>query len=233
MNIKNSYTSRNQICTLLIVAVVWNQIVYLGGNLIARSLPHHNLEICLDQLVPFLPWTVFIYFGCYFYWAVNYTLCARQKKALAYRFFCADFLAKTVCLVLFILLPTTNIRPSVNGQTIWDNLMRLLYQIDAPSNLFPSIHCLVSWLCYIGIRGKQNIPKWYRCSSCLMAAAVFLSTLTTKQHVFWDVAGGVLLAEVSYWLAGRPPVLKVYTYLMEGLMSIRKFPCRESIQRDK
>lgn len=26
----------------------------------------------------------------------------------------------------------------------------------------PSIHCLVSWFCYIGIRGRSNIPKAYR-----------------------------------------------------------------------
>ena len=53
----------------------------------------------------------------------------------AYRFFCADFLAKAVCLICFLLLPTTNIRPSVEGDGLWEGLVRFLYQVDAPVNL--------------------------------------------------------------------------------------------------
>jgi membrane-associated phospholipid phosphatase len=34
-----------------------------------------------------------------------------------------------------------------------------------------------------------------------MAIAVFLSTLTTKQHVIIDVIGGVVLAELSCFIA--------------------------------
>ena len=79
----------------------------------------------------------------------------------------------------------------------------MLYQVDRASNLFPSIHCLVSWLCFVGVRGKKHIPKWYQVCSCVMAIAVFVSTLTTKQHVVIDVLGGVILAEVSYWLMGK------------------------------
>ena len=33
-----------------------------------------------------------------------------------------------------------------------------------------------------------------------MAVAVFISTLTTKQHVLYDVVSGMLLAELSYAL---------------------------------
>lgn len=39
--------------------------------------------------------------------------------------------------------------------------MRLLYWIDAADNLFPSIHCLVSWLCWIGVRRRRDIPYGY------------------------------------------------------------------------
>ena len=80
--------------------------------------------------------------------------------------------------------------------------MRFLYQVDAADNLFPSIHCLTSWFCYIGIRGRREVPKWYRVFSCLFALAVFISTLTTKQHVIIDVIAGAALAEVAYRVAG-------------------------------
>jgi membrane-associated phospholipid phosphatase len=180
-----------------------NTLVYNGAKLIAGGWHHYNLETDLDRAIPFVPWTVFIYFICFAFWAANYILSVRQGREAAYRFLSADCLAKWICLLFFLLLPTTNTRPEVTGHGVWDMLMRFLYWVDSPDNLFPSIHCLTSWMCYIGIRGRRNIPLGYRIFSCLMAIAVFISTLTTKQHVLVDVVGGVLLAEGCYMITGR------------------------------
>ena len=72
-----------------------------------------------------------------------------------------------------------------------------------------------SWFCYIGIRGKKEIPKGYRIFSCLMAVAVFISTLTTKQHVLYDVVSGMLLAELSYALTVKTGFAKKYQSFFE------------------
>lgn len=194
----------------LIVTVLWNTIVYYGSRLIAHGWEHHILELPIDRQIPFLPWTVSVYYASFLFWTVSYILCARQGKERAYRFLSADFLAKGICLLFFLLLPTTNIRPVVEQQGFWNTVMVYLYQADAADNLFPSIHCLASWFCYIGLRKQENIPRWYRGFSFLMAVAVFLSTLTTKQHVVVDVAGGVLLAQFCYWLTGRTRFAKAY-----------------------
>lgn len=184
------------------MVVIWNQLVYGGAMLLTKNWKHYNFETILDKKIPFLPWTVSIYLACYLFWTVNYILCARMEKKDAYRFFRAEISAKLICLFFFLLLPTTNIRPEITGNSVWDMLMQFVYNVDEASNLFPSIHCLVSWFCYIGIRGRKEIPIWYRAFSCLMAIAVFISTLTTKQHVLMDVVGGVLLAEVSFGISG-------------------------------
>ncbi len=188
-------------------AVIWNQSVYYGGNFLAKNVPHWNLELWLDPLVPFLPWTVSIYLGCFLFWAVCYVWMAKEDTAIACRFYLADFLAKGVCLIFFLLLPTTNLRPPVPGTGLWDHLMRFVYQVDAPTNLFPSIHSLVSWLCFIGVRRLPGAPRWSVWFTGLMASAICLSTLTTRQHVIVDVLGGILLAEASYWAAGREALL--------------------------
>lgn len=192
-----------------------NMAVYSGAKLIAGRWYHYNLETSLDRAIPFVPWTVLIYFGCYLFWIANYIISVRQGRKEAYCFLSADFLAKCICLLFFLGLPTTNIRPEVTGDSIWDAAMRFLYWVDSADNLFPSIHCLTSWMCYIGIRGRKNVPRLYRGLSCLMAIAVFISTLTTKQHVIVDVAGGVLLAEICYLIAGCTRLSELYGRFFE------------------
>ena len=201
----------------LAAALLLNTAVYNGSRFITGGLYHYNLETAPDRAIPLVPWTVLIYFGCYLFWLVNYVLCIRQGREEAYRFLGADFLAKCICLLFFLFLPTTNVRPEITGTTVWDDLMRILYRLDAADNLFPSIHCLTSWMCYIGIRGRKNVPFWYRACSCVMAVAVFVSTLTTKQHVLADVAGGVLLAELCYAAAARTHFDRRYGAVFERL----------------
>lgn len=184
----------------VVCAFMFNNLVYGGAKLIAGDWYHHNIESSLDRSIPFIPETLVIYIGCYLFWAVNYILIARQDKKQVYQFFAGDMLSRVICFAFYLLYPTTNIRPVLADGGFWNTAMSWLYGIDSASNLFPSIHCLVSWFCFIGIRKNKKIPLWYRVFSCIMAVAVFISTLTTKQHVLMDVAGGVLLAELCYWL---------------------------------
>lgn len=179
------------------------------------------MELPIDQQIPFIPWTVAIYYASFLFWIINYILCVRQEKKWAYQFLSADFWAKGICLLCFLLFPTTNIRPVVDPQGFWNAAIQFLYRSDAADNLFPSIHCLTSWFCYIGLQKQQNIPVWYRRLSSLIALAVFLSTLTTKQHVAVDVVGGILLAQFSYWFTGHTFFAEVYGRLFDHLIQWR------------
>ena len=120
-----------------------------------------------------------------------------------YRFLTADYLSRIVCGILFVFLPTTLVRPEITGTGFWDQALRFVYSIDQSANLFPSIHCLVSWFCYTGIRGRKEVPAWYRAFSCIFALLVVLSTQFTKQHYIADAIAGVLLAEVLSLLTRR------------------------------
>ena len=95
--------------------------------------------------------------------------------------------------------------------------MRILYTLDLPLNLFPSVHCLVSWFCYIGIRRNTAIPLWYRRCSCVMAILVFISTLAVKQHVVIDIVGAVVLAEVCLRLGRIPVLYRTYGRIFDGI----------------
>lgn len=185
----------------LVAAFGYNCLVYFCTGALAKSRTLHRLDTVLDQKIPLVDWTILIYLGCYVFWMINYTLIYRESRERAYRFFIGDFLSRTVCLIFFLIYPTTLTRPEITGSGMCCDLLRLLYWIDAPVNLFPSIHCLVSWNCYLGLKGSKTVPDWYRRVSAVLAFSVFVSTLTTKQHVIIDVAGGVLLSEITCRLA--------------------------------
>lgn len=198
----------------LILSVTVNMAVYGGTRMIAHDWHHYNIESPLDRLLPFWPPSVVIYLGCYLFWIVNYILIARQGKKEVYQFFAADLFSRIICMVIYLGFPTTNVRPVLETEGFWNHAMAFLYSIDAADNLFPSIHCLVSWFCYAGLRGRKDIPLWYHKVSCILAVSVCISTLTTKQHVLIDVAGGVLLAELSLWLGKKSAVRHLYEKIL-------------------
>ncbi len=187
----------------LAAVVAVNSLVYWGARVIAGDRVHVNMEMALDRLIPFVPWTIVIYFGCYVFWIANYILCAHLGKAYALRFYASDILAKIICFLFFVFLPTTIVRPEITGSGLAERAVAFLYEIDAADNLFPSIHCLVSWLCFIGVRGQARVPKYYQVLSLIFAVLVCISTVTLKQHAAVDIAGGILLAELAYYLTGR------------------------------
>ncbi len=197
----------------LVFSFVFNCLVYSGSRAVAGSWYHHNIESNLDLRLPFLPQFLIIYFGCYIFWAANYILAARQDREEVYRFFTADFISRCVCLVIFLAYPTTNIRPVIEGSGFWDLLAGWLYSIDAADNLFPSIHCLVSWFCFLAVKGQKKIPIWYKAVSFILAVLVFLSTLFTKQHVIVDVAGGIFLAQGCFWIGKHTEIWHIYEHI--------------------
>lgn len=187
----------------LLFSFLFNCLVYGGSRMIAGDWFHHQMDSALDAKIPFCAPFLLVYFGCYLFWAVNYILIARQDREAVYRFFTGDFLSRCICFVIFLVYPTTNVRPVIPDKGFWNRAVLWLYSIDAADNLFPSIHCLVSWFCYLGIRHQKEIPVWYKKISFFFAILVFASTLFLKQHVILDVVGGVLLAEVCFYIGKK------------------------------
>lgn len=182
----------------LIASFAWNMLIYSGTMMLCKEFYHHDFTTSFDRMVPLIPEFTSIYLICYAFWAANYILIGRIGKEHMYRFLVGDFLSRMICGLFFVFLPTTLVRPEITGTGFWDQVLRLVYTVDQSANLFPSIHCLVSWFCYIGIRGQKQIPKWYRAFSMIFAILVCVSTQVTKQHYIIDVCGGIVLGELCY-----------------------------------
>lgn len=188
---------------LPLVAFIWNQVIYQGAFFLTASRHHFDFALPVDSTIPLIPWTIVIYYGCFLHWGLHYICVAKLGNRNTRQFYAADFLIKSVSFLFFLCLPTVMHRPEVTGTGFWDDAIRFLYWMDKPYNLFPSIHCSVSWLCWISVRKNTQVPKWYRYFALIAAIAVCLSTLTTRQHVLVDIAGGLLVAEVCWALAAK------------------------------
>lgn len=187
---------------LLAGAAAFNFSIYFLGRIIARDSFHFDFTTGIDTKIPFISWTIVIYWGAYALWIANYCLGARFDRSGFNRALLAHYLGEVVCFLCFVFLPTTMERATVTGTGLFDRLMQATYTVDSADNLLPSIHCFVSWISWIAVRGNKSLPKWYRAFSLLFAVAICVSTLTVKQHVIPDVITGVGLAELSYLAAG-------------------------------
>lgn len=188
---------------LPLVAFIWNQVIYQGAFFLTASRHHFDFALPVDSTIPLIPWTIVIYYGCFLHWGLHYICVAKLGNRNTRQFYAADFLIKSVSFLFFLCLPTVMHRPEVTGTGFWNDAIRFLYWMDKPYNLFPSIHCSVSWLCWISVRKNTQVPKWYRYFALIAAIAVCLSTLSTRQHVLVDIAGGLLVAEVCWALAAK------------------------------
>lgn len=202
------------------LTLLCNQIPFQGARLLVRNRVHYSLELPIDSLVPFLPWMIGVYLGCFLFWFLHYRLVAHLPREKADRFFAANLLAKAIIFLFYILLPTKMTRPALSGTGFWDLCLRFMYWIDEPNNLFPSLHCMIAWLCWLGVRGNAKVPLLWRVTAFVMALAVCFSTLAIRQHVLLDVFGGILLSEICYALAALPALRGWYSALADRLVRL-------------
>ena len=97
---------------------VVNSLVYWGAPLIVGTGRSHNLSGGLDELVPFMPAFIIIYFGCYIFWVVNYLMVAFYEDENKYRFYTADFYARLICLAFFCVFSDDKYEAGTYGK--WD-----------------------------------------------------------------------------------------------------------------
>ncbi|MCQ2584627.1 MAG: phosphatase PAP2 family protein [Treponema sp.] len=182
----------------------YNCLAYYFGRLLSYWRPHHNFSTFLDNSILFLPGFIIIYLGCYVFWVSNMYLASKQEPLKRKQFLIAHIAAENIAFLFFVFLPTTIIRPEVRDSFVpfIDFLVKLTYAADSPDNLFPSLHCYMSWMCWIAVRSNPEISKKYKWASFIMAVLVCMSTVHVKQHVFVDVPAGIILAEICNFISG-------------------------------
>lgn len=190
----------------LIAAALCNTLCYFGTRLVTTGRHHILLDTMLDDRIPLCTFFIVFYFLAYVQWIASYVFIAREGRAFCYDLVMGDIIAKLICGILFILVPTTLVRPEITGTGIFDQLCRFLYRIDAADNLFPSIHCLESYMALRAAFMMKKMPSWYKPFTLVFSLLVFASTVLLKQHLLIDIAGGIIVAEVGIQIAEKTKV---------------------------
>lgn len=188
---------------LLLFSAPFNFAIYYLARYLTKARYHYCLLTPIDEMIPLIPWTIIFYWGCYVVWVINYCLCVICDENQSGKFIKTHYIGETICFIIMIIFPTIMPRPEILGTDFFSRMVNAQYTIDAADNLFPSIHCFVSYLCWIGVRNNPNIPKWYQNTSLVLAILVFISTLTVKQHVILDVFASVIVAQIAYKISAR------------------------------
>lgn len=194
----------------LILAVVVNLAVFYGTRPITRGWYHYDMSLPIDDRIPFVPAAIVIYVLAFVTWVVGYCVIARESREHCYRVLAGDLIAKLLCMVCFLAIPTAMERPEIPGTDVFSWLNRFIYAADTPDNLFPSLHCLVNWLLFRGSLGCKKVGAGYKGFMGVFAILVFASTVLVKQHLFLDILGGVAAAELGLWLSTRLNAGRLY-----------------------
>lgn len=201
----------------IITSFVLNCIVYWGSRIITLDMYHYNFSIFIDKKLPFVASMMIVYVLAYVTWIVGFVVIGRESRSVCYEVMSAEQIAKLLCLACFIIIPSTIERPEITGTGFCEWLSGLIYSMDSPDNLFPSIHCLENWIVFRGAMKCKKVGNGYRGFMFVAALLVFASTLLVKQHVFVDVLGGIIVVEAGLFLAKKLKTSGIYFALERKL----------------
>ena len=176
---------------------------------------YYDFSLPLDHQLPLVPAFILVYFGTYVFWYLGFALIAREDPKRCEVLF-GEMIAKLICGLCFFIIPTTLVRPEITGNDLFSRLTRLMYTVDRPDNLFPSIHCLENWICWRGMLGFTRPGKGWKLFYFVLMLLVFASTLLLRQHVLLDIPAAMLAGEIGLFAAKKLRLGERYARWAEG-----------------
>ena len=177
--------------------IIFQSFCYLISKLLEGQ--PHIIGNIIDQKISFNIYAIIPY--CIWYvmlFLVPYIIYKKDKNKFSK--YCLSYVVVTIIAnIIFVIYPTTVIRPIVTGNSLIELLTRFIFWIDTPIlNCFPSLHCAMSmlWLLYILSMKQSNIYE--KILIPIMSIIIMLSTLIIKQHVFIDLVSGDIIATVVF-----------------------------------
>ena len=161
---------------------------------IARDADAHVLNTYYDDIIPFIPLFIIPYASGFVMPMLLYffikDLVFFRKAVLSY------FIMMCIAYATFILYPVKVVLRPESIAGFFAPLFQLYYPIDPPYNAFPSLHVAQPLFAALLVYHYDKKYWWM----IPWAALIALSTLFVKQHYLLDVASGLVLTAVAYFI---------------------------------
>jgi membrane-associated phospholipid phosphatase len=168
-----------------------------------------DLSLPIDEAIPFLPVFICFYVAAYIQWFASYIYHCCADRDLCTRLFRAEVGLKLSSALIFIIFPTVMVRPEL-GSSFFDSLVSIIYFLDKPINLFPSLHCAASWLCFRSACALGGASRKYILFQLFFTVLVCASTVFIKQHLIIDIPAGIILAELLWQITRFLPSERIF-----------------------
>lgn len=174
---------------------------------------YHIINSSLDNKIPFCEYFIVPYFLWFLYIAgtVLFFIYFNDDKTEYMNLLINLGLGMTLFLIVSYVYPNgLALRPQeFPRDNIFTDWVRLLYSIDTPTNVLPSIHVYNSVAAFCAINNCRKLQKyrWVRFTAFILTTLIILSTMFLKQHSICDVATGITFSVASY-----VAIYKVYSW---------------------
>lgn len=188
---------------ILAVLALWLPGYLLLGHLVDPATAR-TLRTPLDDAIPFWPWSVYLY--SWAYTSTLYPVFVVRNTNLFRRVALAFAAVTVLSMPFFAFFPVTSVGLRPDPSTLDPRVfvewgVRVTYAIDAPVNLFPSLHLAFATLAALSAGAARPLYGWL---ALPMVAAIAVSICTMKQHFVVDGVFGLVLALAAWALIIRP-----------------------------
>jgi membrane-associated phospholipid phosphatase len=188
--------TRARLWPFIIVGYLLFDTLYLGSAAVEIRTPRMLGPTAIDRAVPFVAASIWVYLSQFL--LLPWTLATVRDDVTRSRTFYAMLLATLISLPVFVLFPTCVAHPPPPTGGLTGFAWQTLYFGDTPNNAFPSLHVALAAIAGVALWQSRRYLI-----AVVWPGGIMISTLTTRQHISWDVAGGLLVAVLAWILTPR------------------------------
>lgn len=164
----------------------------------------NEIRMNIDTKIPFVEYFIIPYFLWFVYMgvAIFFFMFVSTRVKDYYRYLLSLGIGMTLFLVISFVYPNgQHLRPVIfERDNIFVDMVRHLYKVDTPTNIFPSIHVFNSVATFIAINHCRDLKKYkgLRIGALTLTVLIVLSTMFLKQHSVADVIAALALNSLLY-----------------------------------
>lgn len=198
-----AWLAQNRHAYILPLGMAAYLLIFFSLDFFGRD-PQYILHSRIDDIIPFNEWFAIPYFLWFAVFPLSLLGFLALDKDDFLQLSFVVFGGAVISFAVYILLPNgLELRPAeLPRDNLPARLMQLIWLIDSPNNVCPSLHCSISAAVALQtlysrkLRGKH----WFKLLIVLFMALICVSTMFVKQHSFWDVVAGVGVSVLLFTL---------------------------------